>query len=51
MRRATASPMQTLEAHLSELVSSSDVELAAARAASLYPDEIREHPIASFRRR
>jgi twitching motility protein PilT len=43
--------MQTLEAHLSELVASGDVELAAARAASLYPDEIRELSGASFRRR
>ncbi|MGH7728522.1 MAG: type IV pilus twitching motility protein PilT [Vulcanimicrobiaceae bacterium] len=34
--------MQTLEAHLSELVAAGEVELAAARAASLYPDEIRE---------
>ncbi len=43
--------MQTLESHLSELVSSGDVELGAARAASLYPEEVRELPAGSFRRR
>ncbi len=34
--------MQTLESHLAELVSAGDIDLAAARAASLYPDEIKE---------
>ncbi|MGP6159187.1 MAG: type IV pilus twitching motility protein PilT [Vulcanimicrobiaceae bacterium] len=43
--------MQTLESHLSELVASGDVELGVARAASLYPDEIRELPAGGFRRR
>jgi len=33
---------QTLESHLSELVSNGEIEFAAARAASLYPEEIRE---------
>ena len=41
--------MQTLESHLSELVASGEVDLAEARAASLYPDEIRE-PASSPRR-
>ena len=43
--------MQTLESHLSELVSSGDVELGVARAASLYPEEVRELQSGSFRRR
>lgn len=43
--------LQTLESHLSDLVSSGDVELAVARAASLYPDEVRELPAGAFRRR
>lgn len=43
--------MQTLESHLAELVAAGDIELAAARAASLYPDEIKEHSNASYRRR
>jgi len=34
--------MQTLESHVAELVSAGDIDLAAARAASLYPDEIKE---------
>jgi len=42
---------QTLEAHLSELVSSGDVELAAARAASLYPEEVRDGQLGQYRRR
>jgi twitching motility protein PilT len=37
--------MQTLEANLSDLVVAGDVELGAARAASLYPDEIRSQPL------
>jgi Tfp pilus assembly pilus retraction ATPase PilT len=42
---------QTLEAHLSELVASGDVDIAAARAASLYPEDVRESAAAAFRRR
>jgi len=41
---------QTLETHLSELVASGDVDLTAARAASAYPDEVRE-PLNQFGRR
>ena len=43
--------MQTLETHLSELVSAGDIDLLVARAASQYPDEIREVAIGHFRRR
>jgi twitching motility protein PilT len=43
--------MQTLEAHLSELVASGDIDIAAARAASLFPDEIREFSSGIQRRR
>ncbi len=54
MRAAIASArregMQTLEAHLGELVASGDVDVAAARSASSYPDEIRE-AAAPLRRR
>jgi twitching motility protein PilT len=42
---------QTLESHLSELVSGGHVDLGLARAASLYPDEVRELPAGSLRRR
>jgi twitching motility protein PilT len=42
---------QTLETHLSELVSSGDIDFATARAASLYPEEIREHTPGPFVRR
>jgi twitching motility protein PilT len=41
--------MQTLEAHLCELAASGDIDIAAARAASLYPEEIREMATAQFR--
>lgn len=43
--------MQTLEAQLAELVASGEIDIAAARAASLYPDEIRDIPISAMRRR
>jgi twitching motility protein PilT len=43
--------MQTLESHLSELAASGDIDIASARAASLYPDEIRELASTSLRRR
>jgi twitching motility protein PilT len=43
--------MQTLEAHLCELVASGDITLAAARAASLFPEEIRESLSTISRRR
>lgn len=44
--------MQTLEAHLADLVASGEVDLAAARAASLYPEEVREFAAtAPYRRR
>jgi len=42
--------MQTLEAHLTEMIANGDVEAATARSVSLYPDEIRE-PAAPIRRR
>ena len=42
---------QTLETHLSELVGSGEIELSAARAASLYPQEVRDHNPAVFTRR
>jgi twitching motility protein PilT len=43
--------MQTLETHLSELVASGDVDLATARAASLFPEDVRESLAAPLRRR
>jgi len=43
--------MQTLETHLCELAASGEINVAAARAASLYPDEIRELATAGLRRR
>ena len=43
--------MQTLEAHLSELVAAGDIDLPAARAASLYPEDVRELAGAPMRRR
>ncbi len=43
--------MQTLETHLCELVTAGEVDIAAARSASLYPEEIKELPAAQFRRR
>jgi twitching motility protein PilT len=43
--------MQTLETHLCELAAGGDIDIAAARAASLYPEEIRELATAQFRRR
>ena len=43
--------MQTLEAHLNDLVASGDIDSASARAASLYPDEIREASVGASRRR
>ena len=42
--------MQTLEAHLVELVASGEIDVAEARAASLYPDEIRDGGSPAFRR-
>jgi twitching motility protein PilT len=46
-----ASGMQTLESNLSELVANGEVDVAEARAASLYPEEIRETHAGAFRRR
>ena len=43
--------MQTLEAHLSELVSAGDIDLVAARAASQYPEEVRDVIAGGLRRR
>jgi twitching motility protein PilT len=43
--------MQTLESHLGDLVASGEIDIGAARAASLYPDEIRELAAPGFRRR
>jgi twitching motility protein PilT len=42
---------QTLEAHLSELVSSGDIDLVRARSASLYPEDVREMAPGTFARR
>lgn len=43
--------MQTLEAHLTDLVASGDVDIATARSVSLYPDEVKESATVAFRRR
>lgn len=43
--------MQTLESHLSELVASGEVDINAARAASLFPDEVRDIIGTTYRRR
>ncbi len=43
--------MQTLESHLAELVAAGEIDANEARAASLYPDEIRDAPSTTFRRR
>lgn len=43
--------MQTLESHLSELVASGEVDIATARAASLFPEDVRESIGAPLRRR
>ena len=43
--------MQTLETHLNDLVATGDIDIAAARSASLYPDEIREPLPTAYRRR
>jgi twitching motility protein PilT len=43
--------MQTLESHLAELVAAGEIDASEARAASLYPDEIRDAPSTTFRRR
>jgi twitching motility protein PilT len=43
--------MQTLETHLSELVASGEIDLATARAASLFPEDVRESIAAPLRRR
>jgi twitching motility protein PilT len=43
--------MQTLESHLAELVAAGEIDSAEARSASLYPDEIRDVPPSSLRRR
>jgi twitching motility protein PilT len=42
---------QTLETHLSELVAQGSIDIGAARAASLYPEEIHEAVAQSYRRR
>jgi twitching motility protein PilT len=42
---------QTLEMHLSELLARGDIDAAAARAASCYPDELRDLSPAATRRR
>ena len=42
---------QTLEAHLSQLVASGEIDVAAARAASLYPEEIRDGTMSPLQRR
>jgi twitching motility protein PilT len=43
--------MQTLEAHLNELVANGEVDIAEARAASLFPSEIVETQTSGYRRR
>ncbi|GAC1314294.1 MAG: type IV pilus twitching motility protein PilT [Vulcanimicrobiaceae bacterium] len=43
--------MQTLEAHLSELVVGGEVDIAVARAASSYPDDVKESVLSPVRRR
>jgi twitching motility protein PilT len=43
--------MQTLEFHLNELVASGEVDIAEARAASLFPSEIVEAHAIGYRRR
>lgn len=43
--------MQTIETHLSELVATGEIDLASARAASLYPEEIKDLPGSGYRRR
>ena len=43
--------MQTLESHLAELVAAGEVDLATARAASLFPDDVRELGLTPARRR
>lgn len=43
--------MQTLEAHLNDLVATGEIDVGAARAASLYADEIREAIPTVYRRR
>jgi len=43
--------MQTLESHLNELVANGDVDVAEARAASLFPGEIVEAQTTGYRRR
>jgi twitching motility protein PilT len=43
--------MQTLESHLSELVASGEIDIATARAASLFPEDVRESALAPLRRR
>ncbi|MBD5636087.1 MAG: Flp pilus assembly complex ATPase component TadA, partial [Candidatus Eremiobacteraeota bacterium] len=42
--------MQTLESHLGELVASGEIDIAEARAASLFPEEIRAMPASAYRR-
>jgi len=42
---------QTLESHLSELVAAGDIDLQTARAASQYPDDVREPISGTVRRR
>jgi twitching motility protein PilT len=42
---------QTLESHLSELVQRGDIDISAARSASLFPDEVRASPTSSIRPR
>jgi twitching motility protein PilT len=42
---------QTLESHLCELVASGEVDVAEARAASLFPEEIHDAPASGYRRR
>jgi hypothetical protein len=43
--------MQTLESHLNELVGSGEIDVAEARAASLFPGEIAEPHATGYRRR
>ena len=43
--------MQTLEAHLTELVAAGDIDVTVARAASQYPEEVRDRVSAGSLRR
>jgi Tfp pilus assembly pilus retraction ATPase PilT len=43
--------MQTLESHLNELVANGEIDIAEARAASLFPSEIAQTQTNGYRRK